>query len=236
MSSIPKHIGIIMDGNRRWAKARGLSSGEGHAAGAEALSNIIEACAERGVETVTIYAFSTENFKNRSAKEIAVLFELIVGWLQRKQNDMKEKGVRLAFLGDLTKLPDRIQHKIDHAVDVLKNNERIKCNILLNYGGRTEIVNAMKEIMKEGKSAEEINEDMINNHLYTKGQADPDLIIRTGGEVRVSNFLIWQLSYSELYFTDTLWPDFTPAELDKSLAEYARRERRFGGEAVLENV
>ena len=181
MSSIPKHIGIIMDGNRRWAKARGLSSGEGHAAGAEALSNIIEACAERGVETVTIYAFSTENFKNRSAKEIAVLFELIVGWLQRKQNDMKEKGVRLAFLGDLTKLPDRIQHKIDHAVDVLKNNERIKCNILLNYGGRTEIVNAMKEIMKEGKSAEEINEDMINNHLYTKGQADPDLIIRTGG-------------------------------------------------------
>ena len=232
MSHIPKHIGIIMDGNRRWAKARGMSSGEGHAAGAEQLSTIIEACAERGVETVTIYAFSTENFKNRSANEIAVLFQLIVEWLHRKQKMMKEKGVRLAFLGDLTQLPERIQHKIDHAVDVLKTNERIKCNILMNYGGRPEIVKAVQEIIREGKSAEEINEELIANHLYTKGQSDPDLVIRTGGEIRVSNFLIWQLSYSELYFTDTLWPDFTPAELDKALLEYAKRDRRFGGETV----
>ena len=149
---------------------------------------------------------------------------------------MKEQGVRLAFLGDLKQLPERLQHKISHAVDVLKSNERIKCNILMNYGGRPEIINAVKEIIREGKSADEINEELIEQHLYTKGQSDPDLMIRTGGEKRVSNFLIWQLSYSELYFTDTYWPDFNEEELDKALAEYASRERRFGGEAIIKQV
>lgn len=225
-----------MDGNRRWAKERGLSTGEGHGAGAENISTIVEACAKRGVETVTIYAFSTENFKNRSAKEVGILFGLLATWLQRKSKMMKEQGVRLAFLGDLKQLPERLQHKISHAVDVLKNNERIKCNILMNYGGRPEIVNAMKEIIREGKSADEINEELIEQHLYTKGQSDPDLMIRTGGEMRVSNFLIWQLSYSELYFTDTYWPDFNEVELDKALADYALRERRFGGEAITKQV
>src|SRR3989339_1373869 len=232
MSHIPKHIGIIMDGNRRWAKERGLSAGDGHAAGAENLSKIIEACAKRGVETVTIYAFSTENFKKRSRKEIATLFGLVGIWLQRKSEEMKERGVCLAFLGDLTKLPERLQHKINHAVDVMKDNERIKCNVLMNYGGRPELVNAFKEIVNKGISADEINEELIEQHLYTKGQSDPDLMIRTGGEMRVSNFLIWQLSYSELYFTDTYWPDFNEAELDKALEEYARRERRLGGDVV----
>ncbi len=227
---IPKHIGIIMDGNRRWAKERGLTASEGHAAGAENLSKIIEACAERGIETVTIYAFSTENFKKRSAKEIATLFELLGIWIQRKAKMMKEKGVRLAFLGDLTKLPERLQEKIGHAVDVLKDNERIKCNILMNYGGRPELVRAFQEIVKTGINADEINEELIEQHLYTKGQKDPDLMIRTGGERRISNFLIWQLSYSELYFTDTYWPAFDEAELDKALLDYAGRQRRFGGE------
>lgn len=236
MSQIPKHIGIIMDGNRRWAKERGLSSSDGHAAGVENLTNILEACANRGVETVTIYAFSTENFKKRSRKEIAGLFGLVGVWLQRKSKEMKEKGVCLAFLGDLTKLPVRLQNKIHHAVDVLKDNERIKCNILMNYGGRPELVNAFKEIVKSGIAADEINEALIEQHLYTKGQSDPDLMIRTGGEMRVSNFLIWQLSYSELYFTDTYWPDFNEAELDKALAEYARRERRLGGDASASEV
>ncbi|MEK7452585.1 MAG: polyprenyl diphosphate synthase [Patescibacteria group bacterium] len=236
MSHIPKHIGFIMDGNRRWAKERFLTTGEGHAAGAENISTIVEACAKRGVETVTIYAFSTENFKNRSQKEISILFGLLAAWISRKSKLMKEQGVRLAFLGDLTKLPDRLQHKIQHAVDVLKHNERIKCNILLNYGGRPEIIRAMQEIVREGKTADEINEELISNHLYTKGQADPDLMIRTGGEMRVSNFLIWQLSYSELYFTDTYWPDFNADELDKALVNYAARERRFGGDAMVKQV
>jgi len=227
---IPKHIGIIMDGNRRWAKARGLTTSEGHAAGAENLTRIIEACADRGIETVTIYAFSTENFKKRSAKEIATLFELLGIWIQRKAKIMKKNGVRLAFLGDLTKLPERLQEKIHHAVDVLKDNERIKCNILMNYGGRPELVHAFQEIVKKGIAADEINEELIEQHLYTKGQSDPDLMIRTGGEIRVSNFLIWQLSYSELYFTNTYWPDFDESELDKALADYAGRQRRFGGE------
>ena len=232
MSHIPKHIGIIMDGNRRWAKERGLSAGDGHAAGAENLSKIIEACAKRGVETVTIYAFSTENFQKRSRKEVATLFELLGVWLQRKSQEMKERGVFLAFLGDLSKLPERVQQKINHAVEILKDNERIKCNVLMNYGGRPEIVNAFKEIVKKGIVADKINEELIEQHLYTKGQSDPDLMIRTGGEMRLSNFLIWQLSYSELYFTDTYWPDFNEAELDKALEEYARRERRLGGDVV----
>ncbi len=134
MSHIPKHIGIIMDGNRRWAKERGMTASEGHAAGVENLTTILEACAKRGIETVTIYAFSTENFKKRSQKEIATLFDLLGLWLQRKSNVMRERGVCLAFLGDLSKLPERLQHKIHHAVDVLKTNERIKCNVLMNYG------------------------------------------------------------------------------------------------------
>lgn len=236
MLHIPKHIGIIMDGNRRWAKERGLTSNDGHAAGAENLDRIIEACANRGVETVTIYAFSTENFKKRSQKEIATLFELLSLWLMRKSKEMRERGVCLAFLGDLSKLPERLRHKIDHTVSVLKDNERIKCNILMNYGGRPELVHAFQEIVKKGISADEINEELIEQHLYTCGQVDPDLMIRTGGEMRVSNFLIWQLSYSELYFTDTFWPDFNEAELDKALAEYARRERRLGGDVVTKAI
>lgn len=233
MSQIPKHIGIIMDGNRRWAKERGLPAGEGHAAGAENLSKIIEACARRGVETVTMYAFSTENFKKRSKKEIATLFGLVGVWLQRKSQEMKERGVRLAFFGDLTKLPTRVQQKMHRAVDVLKDNERIKCNILMNYGGRLEIIKAIQEIITDGVAADEINEELVERHLYTRGQPDPDLIIRTGGEMRMSNFLIWQMSYSELYFTNTYWPDFNEDELDKATADFAARERRRGGESVL---
>lgn len=234
MSHLPKHIGIIMDGNRRWAKERGLSASDGHAAGAENLSRILEVCAKRGIETVTIYAFSTENFKKRSRKEIATLFELLGIWIQRKSTEMKERGVCLAFLGDLSKLPERLQQKISHVVDVLKDNERIKCNVLMNYGGRSEIVNAFKELVKQGVVADQINEQLIEQHLYTKGQADPDFVIRTGGEMRISNFLIWQLSYSELYFTDTYWPAFDEAELDKALLEYVRRERRLGGDLLVD--
>lgn len=232
--AVPKHIGIIMDGNRRWAKRRDLSVFDGHKAGLENLAEIVDACADRGVEVVTVYAFSTENFKNRGAKEVADLFELLVKGLAREMSRMKKMGVRLDFLGQLKGLPGRVQKNMREAVAILKHNERIKCNVMFNYGGRSEIVDAIQEIVREGKSAKEINEALINEHLYTRGLPDPDLIIRTGGELRLSNFLIWQMSYSELYFTKTLWPDFNEACLDEALAEYEQRTRRFGGQDVLE--
>ena len=236
MEAIPKHIGIIMDGNRRWAKQRGLTTAQGHRAGFDALMKIVEAAARQGVTTITIYAFSTENFKKRSAGEIADLFELLISGLGREANRLKENGVRIDFLGELFKLPGRLQRNIRKAVTLLKDNERIKCNILFNYGGRTEIVHAIREIVASGKTAKEINEELVSKHLYTAGQPDPDLIIRTGGESRLSNFLIWQMSYSELYFTDTLWPDFDEKALELALAEYARRSRRFGGQDVAKAV
>lgn len=232
MTQIPKHIGIIMDGNRRWAKQRGLSASEGHRAGLEALSRVVEAAADRGVSIVTVYAFSTENFKKRSAAEIAGLFELLVTGLSREVKRMKKIGVQLDFLGEIKRLPERVQRNMKQAMTLLKDNERVKCNIMFNYGGRTEIVRAIQEMIASGKSAKDINEEMVQQHLYTKGQPDPDLIIRTGGELRISNFLIWQMSYSELYFTDTLWPDFDAKALDLALDEYARRARRFGGQDV----
>ncbi len=229
-TSIPKHIGIIMDGNRRWAKQRGLSTAQGHRAGFDALIKIIEAAAKRGVTTITVYAFSTENFKKRSATEIADLFSLLGLGLRREMKRMKDAGIRLDFLGELARLPERVQRNIKDAVSVLKSNERIKCNIMFNYGGRTEIIQAIQSLIETGKSAKEINEELVAQHLYTKGQSDPELIIRTGGEMRLSNFLLWQMSYSELYFTDVLWPDFDEACLDEALAEYARRSRRLGGQ------
>lgn len=233
LNKVPKHIGIIMDGNRRWAQQRGLSAVEGHRAGLETLAQILDACADKGVSIVTVYAFSTENIKNRSRKEVFALFELLVSALRREVGRMKKIGVHLSFLGQLKSLPRKVQRNIKEAVAILKHNERIKCNIMFNYGGRSEIVEAMKEIMDSGKGASEINEELISQHLYTKGIPDPDIIIRTGGELRLSNFLIWQMSYSELYFTDVLWPDFDENCLEKVLDEYAKRSRRFGGQEAV---
>ena len=233
---LPKHIGIIMDGNRRWARQRGLSDVEGHKAGLETLAKLLDYCAERGVQIVTVYAFSTENFKNRGRKEVFALFELIVSALRREMGRMKEMGVSISFLGRLKALPKKVQRNMKEAVNILKHNERIKCNIMFNYGGRLEIVEAMKDIMASGKGADEINEELISQYLYTKGLPDPDLIIRTGGELRLSNFLIWQMSYSELYFTDVLWPDFDEKCLDKALDEYLRRVRKFGGQSPVPAV
>lgn len=233
MNQVPKHIGFIMDGNRRWAKERGLSSIEGHQAGARALSNLVEACAKRGVETVTVYALSTENLKKRSSKELAGLFDILLSWLRRERKRLKENGVRVTFLGQMKRLPQKVQRAANEAMDVLKKNERIKCNIMLNYGGRDEIIYAIKDIVKEGVPADEINEELVSQHLYTKDSPDPDLIVRTGGDKRISNFLIWQMSYAELYFTKTYWPDFNEEELDKALASFAHRSRRFGGQDKL---
>ncbi len=229
---LPKHIGIIMDGNRRWAKQRNLEAKDGHRAGLENLSKVVEAAADRGVEIITVYAFSTENLKKRSAKEVYALFELLIEGLRRQRKRLNGLGVNLSFFGELKALPGRVQRNIKEAMNVLKHNERIKCNIMFNYGGRSEIIKAMKEIMLSGKAADEINEELISQHLYTKGLPDPDLIIRTGGDFRLSNFLIWQMSYSELYFTDVLWPDFDEKALDAALEDYAKRSRRYGGQDV----
>lgn len=228
-SIVPKHIAFIMDGNRRWATERGLSPSEGHAAGAEALMKMVELCAKRGVEIVTVYALSTENLEKRSKTELAGIFGLLIKELVAKRGMLKENGVSLSFLGRIKQLPKQVQEVCLDATKELKDMSRVKCNIMLNYGGRDEIVMAMQEIMQSGVDMKEINEEMITKHLYTKGMPDPDLIVRTGGQVRLSNFLIWQMSYSELAFTDTLWPDMNEAVLDGLLAEYAGRSRRFGG-------
>lgn len=232
MPQVPKHIGFIMDGNRRWAKEKGLSVKDGHEAGVNALGNLVEACAKRGVETVTVYALSTENLTKRSAKELADIFSILFNWIRREKKRLKADGVRVAFLGQLIRLPQKVQTAMTELMDTVKHNERVKCNIMVGYGGRNEIIKAVQEIVKEGIPANEINEELISQHLYTKDSPDPDLIIRTGGDKRISNFLIWQMSYSELYFTKTYWPDFDEKELDKALAEYAKRSRRFGGQEV----
>ncbi len=221
-----------MDGNRRWAKERGLSVAQGHEAGIAALSKLVEACAKRGVETVTVYALSTENLKKRSAVELADIFGILFRWIARERSRLQQNGIRVAFLGQLKRLPEKVQTAMNELMQTVKMNERIKLNVMVNYGGRDEIIRAVQTMMQEGVSAKEVNEELISKHLYTKDSPDPDLIIRTGGEQRLSNFLIWQMSYSELYFTNTYWPDFDEPELDKALVDYAGRSRRFGGGEV----
>lgn len=229
-NNVPEHIGFIMDGNRRWAKSKGLPTQKGHQAGGEALARILEECAKRGVKTVTVYALSTENLQKRMKSEIKGIFNLLTNWVTKKQNHLKERGVSLQFFGQLHQLPTSLQRKLTKITNVLKKNERIKLNVLLNYGGRAEIVETIQKLIQDGIPANQINEKLISQNLYTKDLPDPDLIIRTGGQKRISNFLIWQASYSELYFTDTLWPDFGPTQLDTALQDYANRSRRFGGQ------
>jgi undecaprenyl diphosphate synthase len=232
MSTIPKHIAFIMDGNRRWAKERGLSAKEGHEAGSAALMRMIEICAERGVEMVTVYALSTENIKKRSPLELAGLFALLIKEMTVNRKKFKENGVALSFFGKIKQLPKDVQDVCFDSMKELKDGARIKCNIMLNYGGRDEIVRAVQDIVASGTDIKDINESLISEHLYTKGLPDPDLIVRTGGQVRLSNFLIWQMSYSELAFVDTLWPDMDAEVLDELIASYATQSRRFGGNDV----
>lgn len=227
-SNIPHHIGIIMDGNRRWATSRGLGVHKGHEAGAQALEKIIDHCLEKGVGTLTVYALSTENWRSRTKAEVKGIFQLLVTIVKKKKREYEQKGIKLAILGNFQAFPRRVAGAIDEILKIVKENERLKVNIALNYGGRDEIVHAVKELINKKIPPEKINEETFSKFLYTNGSPDPDLIIRTGGEVRLSNFLIWQMSYSELYFTETLWPDFSPKELDRAIREYQRRERRFG--------
>jgi undecaprenyl diphosphate synthase len=224
---VPKHIAIIMDGNGRWAKARGLPRTEGHRQGTENLRRIIRACVEFGVEILTIYAFSTENWR-RPPLEVRLLMTILETVIDRELRELSDNGVQIRHLGQLDQIAPALQKKIKYACDFTKNNHRLILNVAFNYGGRDEIVQAVRRIVKEGIPAEEITEALLNSYMYTGGLPDPDLIIRTSGELRVSNFLIWQGAYAEYYVTPVYWPDFDKEELRKAIMEYNHRTRRFG--------
>jgi len=227
-NNIPKHIAIIMDGNRRWAKTKGLTVDEGHEAGARNLEKIVRKAEELGVRHLTVYTLSTENWRKRSAEEVKGIFNLLLRMVKEKKEEYQRNGVKMFVLGNFQAFPRKVARAISEMLKIVLKHERIRVNLALNYGGRDEIVKAVQEIIKEGIPPEKVSEKIISEHLYTNGQPDPDLIIRTGGEVRLSNFLLWQMSYSELYFTDTLWPDFGPHQLEQAILEYQKRQRRFG--------
>ncbi len=225
---IPEHIAIIMDGNGRWAKSRGLPRLAGHKAGTENMRRIIKACVEFGVGTLTIYAFSTENW-GRPDAEVSGLMNIFDEVFNRELSELHKQGAQLRHLGRLDEIRKSLREKVINGIEVTKNNDRLVLNVAFNYGGRDEIVQAVRKIAEEGIAAEDIDEELISNYLYTHDSPDPDLVIRTSGEQRISNFLIWQSAYSEWVFPETLWPDFGREELLAAIQEYGNRDRRFGG-------
>ncbi len=225
---IPKHIAIIMDGNRRWARTRGLAEIKGHQKGSDTLEELVESAAKIGVKTITVYALSTENIKERAKREVWGLFNLIKSSYHSKLKKMMKNGVRIEILGESDGLPAIIKRIIDEIRKTYIKNESIQLNIALNYGGKKELVEAVKDLIKEGIDLSKLDETDINKKLYTKGQPDPELVIRTGGRIRLSNFLLWQTAYSELYFTKTLWPDFDEKEFKKAIKWYQTQKRNFG--------
>jgi undecaprenyl diphosphate synthase len=224
---LPRHVAIIMDGNRRWARARGLADFEGHAAGVEAIRSLLQHAVRRGVPMLTLYAFSRENWA-RSDDEVAGLFELLGQAIANETDELRAQGVRVRLLGRLDELPDETRTSIGGALDRTAEGTRLDLNIAWNYAGRTEIVDAVRRLLASGVAPEDVDERAISEALYTAGLPDPDLVIRTGGEQRISNFLIWQSAYAELVFDECLWPDFGPEPFDAALLEFARRTRRFG--------
>lgn len=226
LNRLPEHIGIIMDGNGRWAKKRGLPRSAGHKAGAEALKKIITEANKLGIKYATVYAFSTENWK-RPKDEVDYLMSLLMDYLVNAEKTLSGENVVIRAIGSRKELSEEMQRQIIKTEEFTKNNTGIVMNIALNYGGRDEIVNAVNEIVKNGEA--DINADVIEKYLYTAGQPDVDLLIRTSGEVRLSNFMLWQVSYAEMWFTDKLWPDFKPKDLHKAIFDYQQRGRRFGG-------
>lgn len=225
--NVPAHVAIVMDGNGRWAKERGLPRLAGHRAGVDNLRRIIEACVEYGVQYLTIYAFSTENWE-RPADEVRGLINILEEVIDRELKSLHENGVQLRHIGRLERLKPSLQEKVRRAIDLTKENERLVLNVAWNYGGRAEIVQAIQQIIADGIKPDEITEELVSRYLYTAQIPDPDLIIRTSGEFRISNFLIWQGAYAEWYVTNTYWPDFSPDELLEALTAYAGRERRYG--------
>lgn len=225
---IPDHIAIILDGNGRWAKKQNRPRTFGHKEGAENVIRIARSAKKFGVKTLTLYAFSTENWK-RPAKEVSFLMDLLIKFVNSKLEELMAEDCKLNFLGDISKLPKKTREACDFALDKTKDNKSLVINIALNYGGRDEIVNCFREIMAKGYGPDDITEEMISDYLYTAGQDDPDLLIRPGGELRLSNFLVYQLAYTELYFTDVLWPDFTEDDLRDAIIAFTKRDRRYGG-------
>jgi len=225
---VPRHVAIIMDGNGRWATERGLSRNAGHRAGTENIRRIIQAFGERGVEVLTLYAFSTENW-SRPRREVNALIRLIPRVVNREVKELHKRGVKLVHIGSLEPLSPELREKVEKAIELTKDNDRMTVALAFNYGGRAEIVEAARRLVASGIAADQINEDLLASQLFTAGLPDPDLIIRTGGESRMSNFLLWQAAYAEFYATETYWPDFNEVEIDRALDAYKRRERRFGG-------
>ncbi len=225
---LPKHIAIIMDGNRRWARKKGLPDGKGHEAGAQNLQKIVNYCRDVGIKHLTVYALSTENWKKRSPLEVKGIFNLLMRIVKEKAEEYRKSGVKFFVLGNFQAFPLKVKRAIEKILKMAVIDEKIQFNVALNYGGRDEIVTAIKEIVKDKIPTNKIDEELVSKYLYTKDQPDPDLIIRPGGEFRLSNFLLWQMSYAELYFTDTLWPDFTPKKMEEVLYWYQDRERRMG--------
>jgi undecaprenyl diphosphate synthase len=224
---IPTHVAIIMDGNGRWATSRGLPRLAGHRAGTENLRRIIRASVEFGVKYLTIYAFSTENW-GRPQEEIEGLMHIVEDVIQRELDELHREGVQLRHIGHLDRLPPTLQEQVLDAVEVTRHNDRLILNVAFNYGGRDEIVCAIRDMIADGVRYQDVTPEMVSNYLFTAGVPDPDLIIRTSGEMRMSNFLIWQGAYSEWYMTPTLWPDFDREEFHKALLDFARRDRRYG--------
>lgn len=231
-SSLPKHIAIIMDGNGRWAKKRNLPRISGHRAGVEALRDVIKCSSNIGIEYLTLYAFSTENW-NRPVNEVSGLMDLLVLYLRKEINELNRNDVRINIIGDISKLPQKAVSEIEKATKLTANNKGLTVNIALNYGAKSEILGAVKNIcqnvMDNSLNIEDIDESIFSQYLYTKNIPDPDLLIRTSGEQRISNFLLWQIAYSELWFTEVYWPDFKSDHLIQAIVDFGQRQRRFGG-------
>lgn len=227
-TKLPTHIAIMMDGNGRWAKKRYLPRMAGHRAGTENLRTIIKACVEFGVKYLTVYAFSTENW-TRPADEVEGLMGILADALEKELSELHEQGVRLRHIGRLERLDPKVSEKIKAAIELTKNNDRLIMNIAWNYGGRDEIIGAVQRIIADGVEADMITEEVFSHYLFTYPSPDPDLVIRTSGEQRTSNYLIWQSAYAEWYFTPVLWPDFNREQLIKAIVEFGNRKRRYGG-------
>ncbi len=226
---VPAHVGCVMDGNGRWAQKRGLPRTEGHAAGEAALLDAVEGALDLGLGWLTVYAFSTENWK-RPADEVRYLMQFNEGILTRRRDELHERGVRIRFAGRRDwRVPKRLMRRMDEALELTAGNTTLTLTIAFNYGGRAEIVDAVRALVEAGTPAAKINEKAIRRHLYDPAMPDPDLVVRTSGEYRISNFLLWEMAYSELVFTDVLWPDFRRQHLFEAVREFQRRDRRYGG-------
>lgn len=225
---IPAHIAIIMDGNGRWAEAHGLTRLEGHRAGTENLRQIIKGCIEKGIKHLTIYAFSTENWR-RPKEEVEGLLNILETYLDKETEELCREGVRIHHIGRPESMPESVRKKLENSMEATCQNTSLVLHLAWNYGGRDEIIHVIQKMIEDGIPVDQVNEETVDKYLFTYGAPDPDLIIRTSGELRTSNFLIWQSAYSEWYITSTLWPDFDKAELFKAIDIYAQRDRRFGG-------